>query len=45
TVFRCQRCRTAFYCSRSHQRQHWGRHRGECVEGKGEPPPPLAPLI
>lgn len=45
TVFRCRRCRTTFYCSRTHQRRHWARHRGECEEGKGGPPPPLARLV
>ena len=45
TIYRCQRCRVNFYCSREHQRQDWERHRGDCVKGKGEPPPPLAPLI
>lgn len=44
TVFRCRRCREAFYCSRDHQRRHWGKHRGACKEGIGGPPPRLAHL-
>ncbi|CAN0108166.1 unnamed protein product, partial [Hapterophycus canaliculatus] len=44
SIFRCRRCRTAFYCGRDHQRSHWPQHRGACVEGKGDPPPPLARL-
>lgn len=44
TVFRCRRCRAAFYCGRDHQRGHWGKHRDICKEGIGSPAPPLAHL-
>jgi hypothetical protein len=27
---RCARCRTAAYCCVEHQREDWGRHKGEC---------------
>ncbi|CAN0397575.1 unnamed protein product, partial [Ectocarpus sp. 8 AP-2014] len=40
SLFRCGRCRTAFYCNRDHQRSDWAWHRRVCDEGKGEPPPP-----
>jgi hypothetical protein len=33
-LLRCGTCRAACYCSSAHQREDWGRHKGEC----GAPP-------
>jgi peroxiredoxin family protein len=33
-LLRCGTCRAACYCGPSHQREDWGRHKGEC----GAPP-------
>ncbi|KAJ6529378.1 hypothetical protein B0H19DRAFT_532148 [Mycena capillaripes] len=30
TSEKCAACRGAYYCSRSHQEQHWGKHKGWC---------------
>mmetsp|Transcript_18168 Transcript_18168/g.23911 ORF Transcript_18168/g.23911 Transcript_18168/m.23911 type:complete len:871 (+) Transcript_18168:95-2707(+) len=30
TPYRCNRCRTTFFCSRSHQRQQWKTHAPTC---------------
>jgi hypothetical protein len=29
-LLRCGTCRAACYCSAAHQREDWGRHKGEC---------------
>lgn len=31
TPFRCSVCRMVFYCSRAHQRGHWGAHARVCL--------------
>jgi hypothetical protein len=36
SLLRCGTCRAACYCGPAHQREDWGRHKGEC----GAPPPP-----
>jgi hypothetical protein len=30
-LLRCGTCRAACYCSAAHQREDWGRHKGQCV--------------
>jgi len=29
-LWQCGRCRTAYYCSKAHQTQHWHEHRAAC---------------
>lgn len=33
-LYRCVRCRTAIYCSKEHQKQHWKHHKNECSTSK-----------
>ena len=30
TLLRCSRCQTTYYCSKAHQKKHWGSHRTNC---------------
>ncbi|XP_022046961.1 egl nine homolog 1 [Acanthochromis polyacanthus] len=50
-LLKCGRCRTSFYCSKEHQKQHWKKHKLICKEvdkaqlpkqkpGKAPSPPP-----
>lgn len=50
-LLKCGRCRSSFYCSKEHQKQHWKKHKLICKEvdkaqlpkqkpGKAPPPPP-----
>ncbi|XP_046405956.1 SET domain-containing protein SmydA-8-like isoform X2 [Ischnura elegans] len=32
TSLRCSGCRSVFYCSRGHQKQHWSEHKRECKQ-------------
>lgn len=40
-LYRCTRCRTAVYCSKEHQRQHWKFHRSVCITPQSEIEPKL----
>uniref|UniRef100_A0A8C4ZS96 hypoxia-inducible factor-proline dioxygenase n=1 Tax=Gadus morhua TaxID=8049 RepID=A0A8C4ZS96_GADMO len=31
-LLKCGRCRSSFYCSKEHQKQHWGTHKLICKE-------------
>lgn len=31
-LLKCSRCRTSFYCSKEHQKQHWKKHKLICKE-------------
>ena len=33
---RCSRCRTATYCNRECQRDHWSVHKNSCVDSNNE---------
>ncbi|XP_028324787.1 egl nine homolog 1 isoform X1 [Gouania willdenowi] len=35
-LLKCGRCRSSFYCSKDHQKQHWKKHKLSCKE-----PPPI----
>uniref|UniRef100_A0A8D3AFG0 hypoxia-inducible factor-proline dioxygenase n=1 Tax=Scophthalmus maximus TaxID=52904 RepID=A0A8D3AFG0_SCOMX len=38
-LLKCGRCRSSFYCSREHQKQHWKKHKLICKEAdKAQPP-------
>nr|XP_040035477.1 egl nine homolog 1 isoform X1 [Gasterosteus aculeatus aculeatus] len=47
-LLKCGRCRSSFYCSKEHQKQHWRKHKLTCKETdkaqllkqKPEQPPP-----
>ncbi|XP_041803341.1 egl nine homolog 1 [Chelmon rostratus] len=47
-LLKCGRCRSSFYCSKEHQKQHWKKHKLICKEAdkaqlpknKPEPTPP-----
>ncbi|XP_061816790.1 egl nine homolog 1 isoform X2 [Nerophis lumbriciformis] len=47
-LLKCGRCRSSFYCSKEHQKQHWKEHKRSCKEAektqtqppKQEQPPP-----
>ncbi|KAL6101609.1 egln1 [Pungitius sinensis] len=49
-LLKCGRCRSSFYCSKEHQKQHWRKHKLTCKETdkaqlrkqKPEQPPPPA---
>lgn len=45
-LLRCGRCRSSFYCSKEHQRQHWKKHKLLCrgaAGGAAEPAPQPQP--
>ncbi|XP_030011161.1 egl nine homolog 1 isoform X1 [Sphaeramia orbicularis] len=49
-LLKCGRCRSSFYCSKEHQKQHWKKHKLICKEAERppattstEPPPPPPP--
>ncbi|XP_068182975.1 egl nine homolog 1 isoform X1 [Antennarius striatus] len=44
-LLRCGRCRSSFYCSKEHQKQHWKKHKLNCKEADKQrlPKPELEP--
>ncbi|KAM6922721.1 egl nine homolog 1 isoform 1-T1 [Lycodopsis pacificus] len=54
-LLKCGRCRSSFYCSKAHQKQHWKKHKLICKEPdkaqlpkqkpeqQQQPPPPPSP--
>ncbi|XP_068587541.1 egl nine homolog 1-like isoform X2 [Cebidichthys violaceus] len=54
-LLKCGRCRSSFYCSKEHQKQHWKKHKLICKETdkaqlpkqkpeqQPQPPPPPSP--
>nr|XP_046257057.1 egl nine homolog 1 isoform X2 [Scatophagus argus] len=44
-LLKCGRCRSSFYCSKEHQKQHWKKHKLICKEAdKGQLPKQTPPL-
>lgn len=33
----CSKCKSAYYCSRQHQKDDWKRHKGQCLPYKASP--------
>ena len=29
-VFKCRKCKNAYYCTRNHQKKHWQIHKNHC---------------
>ncbi|XP_051277212.1 egl nine homolog 1 isoform X2 [Dicentrarchus labrax] len=55
-LLKCGRCRSSFYCSKEHQKQHWKKHKLICKEAdraqlpkqkpeQTTPPPPQPPPL
>ncbi|KAM6997789.1 egl nine homolog 1 [Tautogolabrus adspersus] len=43
-LLKCGRCRSSFYCSKEHQKQHWKKHKLICKEAdKPKQPEPAPP--
>lgn len=42
-LLRCGRCRSSFYCSKEHQKQHWKKHKLICKEADKEQLPKQKP--
>ncbi|XP_061914533.1 egl nine homolog 1 isoform X2 [Entelurus aequoreus] len=38
-LLKCGRCRSSFYCSKEHQKQHWKEHKRSCKEAEKTQPP------
>nr|XP_057914189.1 egl nine homolog 1 isoform X2 [Doryrhamphus excisus] len=38
-LLKCGRCRSSFYCSKEHQKQHWKEHKRICKEADKTQPP------
>ncbi|XP_065815433.1 egl nine homolog 1 isoform X2 [Labrus bergylta] len=38
-LLKCGRCRSSFYCSKEHQKQHWKKHKLLCKEADKPAPP------
>ncbi|XP_059215033.1 egl nine homolog 1 [Centropristis striata] len=42
-LLKCGRCRSSFYCSKEHQKQHWKKHKLICKETDKTQPPKEMP--
>ncbi|XP_058507225.1 egl nine homolog 1 isoform X2 [Solea solea] len=43
-LLKCGRCRSSFYCSKEHQKQHWREHKLICKEADKAQPPSERPV-